>query len=80
MPFHQVKRFQIIAAITPARMMGKVMYSSTTVLETVLAIPKPPIMYLAMKKATKLKNAAQRTAWKGVSTFVETMVAIELAA
>jgi len=33
-----------------------------------------------MKNATKLKNAAHITAWKGVSTLVETMVAIELAA
>ena len=38
------------------------------------------MMYLAMKKATKLKNAAQSTAWKGVSTFVDTMVAMEFAA
>jgi hypothetical protein len=33
-----------------------------------------------MKKAAKLKIAAQSTAWKGVNTFVETTVAIELAA
>ena len=30
--------------------------------------------------ATKLKNAAQTTAWVGLSTRVETTVAIELAA
>ena len=30
--------------------------------------------------AIKLKTAAHNTAWKGVSTFVETTVAIELAA
>ena len=69
-----------MAAMTPDNMMGKVMKSSTTVLDTVLAIPNPPMMYLAMKKATKLKNAAHITAWNGVSTFVETIVAIELAA
>ncbi len=33
-----------------------------------------------MKNATKLKNAAHNTAWKGVSTLVDTMVAIEFAA
>ena len=38
-----------------------------------------PIKYLDIKKATKLKNAAHKTAWKGVKTFVDTMVAMELA-
>jgi hypothetical protein len=33
-----------------------------------------------MKKAAKLKMAAHNTAWKGVSTFVETIVAMEIAA
>ena len=67
-PFHHVNKFHIIAAITPDRMIGKVIYSSMTVFDTVLAIPKPPITYLAMKKATKLKAAAHNTAWKGVNT------------
>ena len=80
MPFHHVNKFHAMAASTPARMMGRVMYSSITVFETVLAMPKPPITYLAMKKATKLNAAAQSTAWKGVSTRVETIVAMELAA
>jgi len=40
-----------------------------------LATPVPKV-----KAATKLKKAAQQTAWNGVSTRVETMVAIELAA
>ena len=79
-PFHQVIRFQEIAAMIPARMIGSVIYCSTTVFDTVFAIPKPPIIYLAMKNATKLKNAAHNTAWKGVSTLVDTMVAIEFAA
>ena len=35
---------------------------------------------LAIKNATKLKNAAHITAWNGVRTLVDTMVAIELAA
>ena len=79
-PFHQVIRFQEIAGMIPARMIGSVIYCSTTVFDTVFAIPKPPIIYLAMKNATKLKNAAHNTAWKGVSTLVDTMVAIEFAA
>jgi hypothetical protein len=33
-----------------------------------------------MKMATKLKNAANTTAWAGLSTPVDTTVAIELAA
>ena len=77
---HQVIRFQVIAAITPANIIGKVIYCSTTVLDTVLAIPNPPIIYLAIKKATKLKKAAHNTAWKGVRTLVDTIVAMEFAA
>ena len=61
-PFHQVIRFHEIAAIMPARIIGSVMYCSTTVFDTVFAMPKLPIMYLAMKNATKLKNAAHNTA------------------
>jgi hypothetical protein len=38
------------------------------------------MIYFEIKKAAKLKNAAHNTAWKGVSTFVETIVAIEFAA
>ena len=37
------------------------------------AVPNP-------KAATKLKNAAQTTAMRGVKTLVETTVAMELAA
>jgi hypothetical protein len=79
-PSHQVARFQIMAAITPDSMTGSVMYCSNTVFETVFAIPNSPIIYLAIKNATKLKNAAQITAWNGVRTLVDTIVAIELAA
>ena len=50
-PFHQVNRFHAIAAITPDRIIGNVIYCSTTVFDTVLAIPNPPIIYLAMKNA-----------------------------
>ena len=38
------------------------------------------IMVLKDEVSDMLNNAAQRTAWKGVSTFVETTVAMELAA
>ena len=79
-PNHQVAKFQIMAATIPENIIGNVTKSAITVLETVSAIPKPPIRYLAIKKATKLNIAAQSTAWKGVSTLVDTMVAIELAA
>lgn len=80
MPSHQVIKFQEIAASSPERIMGRVMNSLKTVFDTVSAIPNSPMMYLATKKAMKLKAAAQSTAWKGVSTLVVTMVAIELAA
>ena len=75
-PNHQVSRFQIIAATSPANTTGSVINSCFTVLAIVLATP----CSLKIKNATKLKNAAQQTAWNGVSTFVETIVAIELAA
>ena len=78
-PNHQVAKFHIMAATIPEKMIGNVMYCSSTAFETVLAIPKP-LKYLAMKNATKLKAAAHNTALKGVRTFVDTMVAIEFAA
>ncbi len=46
-------------------------------------MPAPTVLATAVPKpnaATKLKNAAHSTAWPGVSTRVETTVAIELAA
>ena len=52
------------------------MTSAFTVLAMVLATP----WSLKMKKAAKLKTAAQTTAWKGVRTLVETTVAMEFAA
>src|SRR5438094_10675964 len=50
---------------------------------SMLIIPEPTVFATAVPKvnaATKLKNAAQMTAWPGESTRVETTVAIELAA
>ena len=48
MPHHHVSRFQVMAARTPERMMGRVMYCSRTVLDTVLAMPNSPIINLEM--------------------------------
>src|SRR5262245_48573879 len=75
-PQNQVIRSQTIAPMSPATMTHwSTMAVSTTPLPTVRATltPKP-------KAATKLKNAAQTTACSGVSTRVDTTVAIELAA
>jgi hypothetical protein len=51
-----------------------------TELAIVFPILNSPIRYLEIKNAAKLNKAAHRTAWKGVSTLVETIVAIEFAA
>src|SRR5690348_3312409 len=69
-------RSQRNAATSAAKMTALSTTSGTTIpLPTVVATatPKP-------KAATKLKNAAHATAARGVSTRVETMVAIEFAA
>src|SRR5689334_9105407 len=76
MPYHQVSKFQMMAAIRPLRITGRVMNSLWTVLLMVFATA----WSLKMKKATKLKRAAHSTAWNGVSTLVLTIVAIEFAA
>ena len=76
MPKYQVIRFQAMAPRSPPRMTHwSTTPASTTPLPTVLATctPKP-------KAATKLKKAAHTTACIGVSTRVETTVAMELAA
>src|SRR2546430_12072041 len=79
MPDHQVSRFQVIAAIRPAKITRKLIKCSFTDLEIVLPILNSPMIYLETKKAAKLKTAAQSTAWKGVNTLVETIVAMEFA-
>jgi hypothetical protein len=61
-PHHQVSKFQVMAAIIPESIIGKVIYCSITVLETVFAIPNSPIIYLEITYAKKLKNAAHSTA------------------
>ena len=65
-----------IAPVNPAKITANVTtFKSTIPAPTVLAtaVPNP-------NAATKLKNAAQTTAFPGVSTRVETTVAIEFAA
>ena len=69
-----------MAAINPEKITSSVMKSFVTELAMVLPILNSPITYFEIKKAPKLKSAAHKTAWKGVSTFVETTVAIEFAA
>src|SRR5829696_6581413 len=74
-PSHQVRRFQAIAPTSPAKTTASLTTAESTVLPTVLATA-----VWNTKKAAKLKKAAQMTAIFGVSTLVETTVAIELAA
>src|SRR6266540_366067 len=74
-PNHQVRRFQAMAPARPAKTTASLTTRASTVLPTVLAT-----WVLNTRKATKLKKAAQITATRGVSTLVETTVAIELAA
>ena len=65
-----------MAPMRPAQITASVtILMSTVPLPIVCATPVPKT-----KAATKLKNAAQMTAFPGVSTRVETTVAIELAA
>lgn len=69
----------IIGRMMPVPLVAAITIDVSTVFCTVSATPKP-IRYLATKKAIKLKAAAHRTACIGVRTFVETTVAILLAA
>jgi len=74
-PFHQVKRFQIIAAIIAEAIKERVMISA-------LITPFPIVVATFKGKtrnARKLNVAARTTAASGVRTLVETTVAIELA-
>src|SRR5688572_1306648 len=80
MPNHQVSRFQAMAATRPAKITWRLTKFSSTERAMVLPILNSPIIYFETKNAAKLKKAAHSTAWKGVNTLVETIVAIELAA
>src|SRR3954469_12065428 len=65
-----------MAPIKPAKITAKVTIFTST-------IPEPTVLATAVPKvnaATKLKKAAQITALPGVSTRVDTTVAIEFAA
>jgi hypothetical protein len=74
-PPYQVTRSQTIAPMSPPRMtLGSTTSMSISPLPIALATAVP-----TTKAAMKLKNAAQNTATPGVSTRVETTVAMELA-
>ena len=76
MPRRQVTIFQIIApARAPKMTSGVTIVGSMMPEPTVLATLRPNTM-----KAMKLKKAAQKTAYCGLSTRVETIVAMEFAA
>ena len=76
MPKPQVIRFQRIAPMSaPNTTRGSTTAAAMMPVPSVLATCRPK-----NRKAMKLKNAAQATAYCGRSTRVETMVAIELAA
>ena len=74
-PHHHVRRFQKMAAIRAAAITFRLMTAGFTT-------PVPIVVATLSGKttnATKLKIAASKTAEKGDSTFVDTIVAIELA-
>src|SRR3954454_22478 len=76
MPSAHVTRFQTMAPTSAAKITwASTIAGSMMPVPMVWATCSPNTM-----KATKLKNAAQNTAYCGRSTRVETMVAIELAA
>src|SRR5512133_349998 len=75
-PKYHVMRSHVIAPISPAKITAKVTTS-------ILTRPDPMVLATAVpnvKAATKLKKAAQTTALPGVSTRVDTTVAMEFAA
>src|SRR6266581_1466669 len=75
-PNHQVSKSQAMAPISPANTTASVSdcgFTTSVAMVAATLVPK-------MRNATKLKNAAQNTAIFGVSTRVDTTVAMELAA
>lgn len=75
-PRYHVIKFQSIAPQTPASTtVGVIVFTSIIPFPIVLATVVPKI-----RKAMKLKNAAQKTACWGLRTLVDTMVATEFAA
>src|ERR1700680_2389833 len=76
MPNPHVIRFQTIAPTRAAKMTG-----TSITLGSMIPVPMVwATLSPNTRKATKLKNAAQNTAYCGRSTRVDTIVAIELAA
>src|ERR1041384_7705387 len=75
-PNHQVSKFHRMALNNAQMMMSEV-------IETSFASTRPEEMVLAtavpQRAPSRFVHAASITAWRGVSTFVETTVAIELA-
>jgi hypothetical protein len=75
-PKYQVIKSHTIAPIKPPKITANVTaFRSIMPLPIVFATAVPNV-----NAATKLKNAAQTTAWPGESTRVDTTVAIEFAA
>jgi hypothetical protein len=74
-PSHQVVRFQAMAPVSPPKTTASLTTCGSMIVPTVLAT-----WVRKTTKAMKLKNAAQTTASRGLSTLVDTTVAIELAA
>src|SRR6266508_2120415 len=74
-PSHQVVRFQAMAPTRPPNTTASLTTFGSMIVPTVLAT-----WVRKTAKAMKLKKAAQTTANRGLSTLVETTVAIELAA
>jgi hypothetical protein len=75
-PYHQVMRFHAMAPPSAPNSTASLMMLGSM-------IPLPMVWATwsgKMTKAMKLKNAAHATAARGVSTRVDTTVAIELAA
>jgi hypothetical protein len=76
MPPSQVTTFQVMAAVRAPKMTWGSITSAAT-------MPRPTVCATAApknRKAMKLKNAAQTTAYCGRRTRVDTIVAMELAA
>ena len=74
-PSHQVVRFQAMAPTRPPNTTASLTAFGSMIVPTVLAT-----WVRKTRNAMKLKKAAQTTANRGLSTLVETTVAIELAA
>ena len=57
-PFHHVTRFQVMAAITPANIIGKVIYCSTTVLDTVFGNTESAYNVFGNEKSNEIEESS----------------------